>query len=128
MSFASDMQKMAEKVGGTYDQVVRASLMQLSGLIVEGTPVDTGRAKGNWQCTLTNPADGVLDLNDKTGSSTLKKIEAMTQNAPGNVWYLTNNLPYIRRLEYGHSKIQAPNGWVRISVQQFETALRQFIK
>jgi hypothetical protein len=128
MSFASDMQKMAKKVGGSFDDTVRSSIMQVFSLAIEGTPVDTGRAKGNWQCTLDSPAEGVLDVEDKAGNATIQKMKAVAQNAPGKVCFLTNNLPYIRRLEYGHSKLQAPNGWVRLTVQEFQTKLKEFIK
>jgi hypothetical protein len=42
------------------------------------------------------------------------------------VIYLTNALPYARRLEYGWSK-QAPSGMVRISAMRFAEAVRKAI-
>jgi hypothetical protein len=44
--------------------------------------------------------------------------------AVGDLYYLTNNLPYIERLEYGWSK-QAPGGMVRKNMQNFN---RLFVK
>jgi hypothetical protein len=45
----------------------------------------------------------------------------------GEIIYLTNSLPYARRLEYGWSK-QAPAGMVRITVANFERHLQNQIK
>ena len=40
------------------------------------------------------------------------------------VYYLSNNLPYIRRLEYeGHSG-QAPNGMVRVTMAKADKILK----
>jgi hypothetical protein len=41
----------------------------------------------------------------------------------GSIFYLTNNLPYGERLEYGYSK-QAPSGMVRITLAEYEKILR----
>jgi hypothetical protein len=41
----------------------------------------------------------------------------------GSVVYLTNNVPYIQKLEYDAHSRQAPNGMVRISVALFEGVL-----
>jgi hypothetical protein len=38
------------------------------------------------------------------------------------VIWIYNNLPYIERLEFGHSQ-QAPLGMVRISIAEIETEL-----
>jgi hypothetical protein len=47
------------------------------------------------------------------------------KGASGKVFFLTNNLSYIRPLEYGHSK-QATVGMVRITVAKIENELGAF--
>jgi hypothetical protein len=42
----------------------------------------------------------------------------------GDTIYLTNNLPYIRRLEEGYSQ-QAPAGMVALTVQEFAQVVNQ---
>jgi hypothetical protein len=76
-----------------------------------------GRARGNWQCSLASPITNEIDRIDPNGSAATADVEATVK--AGEINYLSNNVPYIRRLEYeGHSS-QAPNGMVRISVQNF---------
>lgn len=41
----------------------------------------------------------------------------MADSAYGNIYWLSNNLPYIERLEYGYSK-QTPAGMVRLSIEE----------
>jgi hypothetical protein len=127
MSFASDIAKFAQKTGQKLDRAIVSACYQISEAIVMGTPVDTGRARGNWIPTVNNPAGSVLDVTDKAGTMALSKIGAVTLTAPGNIYYLVNNLPYINRLEYGWSK-QAPIGMVRVNVENFQAALRKAVQ
>jgi len=127
MSFASDIAKFAKKTGQKLDRAIVSACYQISEAIVMGTPVDTGRARGNWIPTVNNPSRSTLTIDDKAGTMALSKIGAVTMNAPGNVYYLVNNLPYIQRLEYGWSQ-QFPQGMVRINVQNFQAALRKAVR
>ena len=42
------------------------------------------------------------------------------------MFYITNNLPYIMRLEFGYSK-QAPAGMARITVDRFQTIVNRVV-
>lgn len=75
-----------------------------------------GNSRNNWHVTVGAPFVG----EDATG--TAAKILAAIPRQAGSVVYLTNNVDYIQRLEYGHSQ-QAPNGMVRQSVALFEGVL-----
>lgn len=78
-----------------------------------------GRARGNWQCSLDNPVTNEIDRIDPSGSAAMAEVANTVQ--AGRVNYLSNNVKYIRRLEYDvppHSS-QAPNGMVRISLRRF---------
>ena len=123
MGFADDVQKWAKRVGARADQVPRIVAVQISGQIIERTPVNTGRAKGNWQATIETPASGVLDNEDRSGSGTMQKTYRVANDfKAGHVFYLVNNLPYIRRLEQGWSR-QAPAGMVAVTVSEFQQAV-----
>ena len=121
MSFAQDFQKLIDKAGDQVDQVVRASVAGLGAAIVQKSPVDTGRFKGNWQygggainSTTTSPPD-------TTGASANARILAgLATWKPGQTMYITNSLPYAKRLEYDAWSKQAPAGMVRLSVQAFK--------
>lgn len=128
MSFSDDMKKFANKAGQKYDEVVQSSLIDIASKVILRTPVDTGRARGNWQVSLNNPKENPAISVDKNGGKTIRKAVQETQNAPGNIWWLTNNLPYIQKLESGTHSKQAPAGMVRVTLEEFEAALKKYIK
>jgi len=84
--------------------------------VVPLTPVDTGAARGNWHVSLNN-ADGAYDLSktDKDGAPTINSGVSLIKAAPRFAdLIIENNVPYIDKLEDGHSK-QAPNGMVGLT-------------
>ncbi len=145
--FALDMNNFAKKCGEKADVVVRKVCLDLMSSIILKTPVDTGRARANWQATIGQPAGGVVAFSGDAGrgitapSRSAASAQAVlagagaVSKASGNVFWLTNNLPYISVLEFGrysgdgpntvggYSK-QAPAGMVRISIEEVKRALR----
>jgi hypothetical protein len=89
---------------------------------VNGTPVDLGRARGNWQIGIGAVPAGLISAEDKQGAATITResakvlADALRQN-PFQLLWITNNVPYIERLEDGWSK-QAPDGWIRLAVER----------
>ena len=86
--------------------------------IVKRTPVDTGRARGNWMVSLGSAVEAVVDSGPtiSDGQSTPSALinqgmSTISKSKPGQDIVISNNLPYIVRLEEGHSK-QAPTGMV----------------
>ena len=98
-----------------------------------------GTARGNWQASLHSPAQGTLDMQDESGATTKQKAKQVSNSAAENVFYLTNNLPYIRVLEYGlypqgayktertkgGYSVQAPHGMVRIAAREFSRTVKE---
>ena len=117
MSFDSDLNRFIEKTGLETDIVIRKIVFDAHKMVSLKTPVKTGRARGNWNVSVSS-IDRSVDLNKKGYKSpTQRKGDGLKTN------YIVNSLPYIRRLEYGHSK-QAPNGMVRVTVNE----LRSYFK
>lgn len=95
--------------------------------VVLKTPVDTGRARGNWQTTIDSPAEGEVRgrwkktgrRSKQVGQSTevMKGAQIIATARPFSTIFLTNNVPYIVRLENGWSK-QAPKGMVSTTVEE----------
>ena len=111
------MSQIVARATNHVDNKIRAATSEVFSNIIQMTPVDTGRARGNWQCTIGAPFTGEDDTGD-----VLKMQNALPRRA-GSVVYLTNNMPYIGRLEYDAHSTQAPNGMVRVSVALFEGVL-----
>lgn len=82
-----------------------------AGLMAE-TPVDTGFASNNWQITIGAPADGTVAIgaNVSIGGGVLEGYK-LEQGST----YVTNNAPYIQRLNAGSSQ-QAPAAFVEAVV------------
>ena len=93
--------------------------------IVLMTPVDTGRARGNWQTTIDVSPETPLEEFDPSGEATI--LEGMSRLEAlgfGSIVFLTNNLPYILRLEHGHSR-QAPQGMVEVTFAELREMFAQ---
>jgi len=80
-----------------------------------------GRFRANWQYGLSVRPLGDLPDIDKTGKVSKDRIKAGAKQiaVPGNVHYITNNLPYAQKLENGWSH-QAPNGMVAITTLNWQ--------
>jgi len=121
------LDRLAAKAGEEIERVGRKATFMLFDAVQLRSPVDTGRFRGNWQVTKGTPAVGQVGRLDPGGA--LANAEALKAlSLPlGGVVYMTNNLPYARRLENGYSD-QAPAGMVRLSVFEFRRAVAEAIK
>lgn len=120
MSWSIPLDRLAEKTGLKLDTVARKVTLDLFTSVVQKSPVDTGRFKANWNVGTTPNLSFTASTNASRGLSEAQKAIGI---ASGGVVYLSNGLPYARRLEYGWSG-QAPAGMVRLSVREF----RQFVE
>lgn len=125
MGFADDVRRFAVKAGDSSDKIVRAVTLSLFNGIIRDTPVDTGRARGNWQTTVGQPASGEIDR--LGASAAIAEVEAKTPPGAGQETYLANDLPYIEELEKGSSK-QSPEGMVRRNMDRIERNLKKAIR
>jgi hypothetical protein len=130
MSFSLDVSKFAEKTGRDANAVKAAAALTIFSNIITETPVDTGRLRANWQASINSKKTGTLQSEDKEGSATISKMTGVVNQALGDgSVFFTNNLPYAARIEYDSwSKQKAPNGMVRISIAQFESAIKKAIQ
>lgn len=125
MSFSQDLNKATLNLAGYAEEMVRGTLFSLANRIIKESPVDTGRFRGNWQASLNTPKQGKLQRLDKSGASAINDMSSVVMGLNmGQTFYLTNNLPYARRLEYGYSK-QAPSGFLRINVMRVQSELQK---
>lgn len=133
MSFALDISKLVNKYNGNVDKAVRTAGFELVSRVVMNTPVEEGTLRGNWQATVDAPATGTLDVKDKAGNATIQTAIPAIKKMTGRVFWLSNNLPYARVVEYGlyppgpkvtagySSKASA--GMVRVSIAELQDSL-----
>ena len=126
------------------NRALRAAVIKTWGDIIVETPVGQvrgGRARGNWFVTFGQPSQTVSDAVDSSKGPSHVASQTNTSMF-GEKWFLTNNLPYIRTLEFGGygtgsaneegSKVtpqgfskQAPAGMVRKNLAKFPRNLRR---
>lgn len=119
-----DISRFIDKTSKTADAEVRKICLDLLSGIVLKTPVDTGRARGNWMTSIGSPRTGTTLQTDKSGSGTIADGMGDIAKATGNVFWITNNLPYIYRLEFEGWSKQAPAGMVRVTINDISNKLR----
>ena len=138
-----DLNKYVKDKDTEIKEVRKTYAFALYSSIVKKTPVDTGRARGNWNITVGH---------DNTTASTrttpqFKSVTDVPKVEGDETIYISNNLPYITKLEYGgfpnppkkgngktvngYSK-QAPEGMVGVTLANnqniFDSAVRSVKK
>lgn len=125
--FAVQLDRELDVVISQWDQVIRKIGLEALSRIVLKTPVDTGRARGNWLVQIGGAGIEVTSEIDSSGAVTIAKgsnvIGTFKLKDGDQIISLYNNLPYINRLENGWSKIQAPAGMVAVTVAELEAGL-----
>lgn len=78
-----------------------------------------GTARANWQVSFNHsPGDFDLSKTDKSGDATISSGIAKLNRVPAFVTiHITNNVPYIVRLENGHST-RAPAGMLAVTIAE----------
>lgn len=144
-----DLRQYARKRNVEIKEVLKAYAFALYTSIVKKTPVDTGRARGNWNISV-GKVDSSTDDNRK-GIRYKGTGDVPNPNGDESI-FISNNLPYIETLEYGgypdpvkkgtwnkkkkryeirsvggYSK-QAPNGMVGVTLANNENIFNAAVK
>jgi len=114
------------------DSFSRKIALDVFKRVILKTPVDTGCARNGWLCSISAP---VVEMArgedwfqgqsvggyDKSGRAAIEAaaFEVVAWEPAKVAIYLTNNLPYIQRLEDGYSG-QSPSGMVEITLAEFD--------
>ena len=140
--FSLAFKNINDKTDKQLNRIIKKTVFDVEKEIISNSAVDTGRYKANWQVTLNTPVTSTIDAEDKTGNTTIAKNKAVIFNNPiPLVYWITNNLDYAMKAEYGlwttkpstaktiggYSRT-SPNGAVRITLQRFNKFLKDNIK
>lgn len=119
-SFTLDLSRFCKKADVEVHTVIRKIAFEAFKRVVLRTPVDTGRARANWGVTIGRMSQFTTEGTDKGGGKTLQAaMEGVNAWSTDGSIFLTNNLPYISALEFGHSG-QAPQGMVRVTLAEMQ--------
>lgn len=125
-TFTVDIGSFINKAKQNAVDVAAGTALDLSRRVILRTPVDTGRARGNWIPSINVVSTETTLTTDQSGAATIGEAASVSSRTSGNIFYLTNNLPYIRKLEFGSSQ-QSPAGMVRVSIQELLASLDRIV-
>ena len=96
------------------ERIVRRAAVAADGALVLTTPVETGRARGNWNVSVGHVNTSVRELNfpDESGALSEGRAALGAWRLGSGIIFIANSLPYIMTLENGNSA-KAPNGMMQ---------------
>jgi hypothetical protein len=123
----------ASKIPENANKIKRKAALAIDQTVVLSTPVDTGRARSNWQVQLNSPNTTVrsayspgkkLGKGDSSNASAAIAQGSLVigQSKPGDSIYVSNNLDYIAKLNAG-SSAQAPAQFVEEAIDDAIAAI-----
>lgn len=118
----------ADKLGKNVEKGVRSAAIALDNEVVSRTPVDTGRAKGNWIVSIGQPsrkriAIGGGDAAGQVAMDQGRSVISKWKLGMGSI-FVTNNLSYIQPLDNGSSQ-QAVGGMTSFGIQAARDVLKR---
>lgn len=122
-NYILDLDKFSKLMEINLQTVIKRTALSLFTNIVRRTPVDTGIARASWVIGVNayaSPANlaegGKLSESEATAKS-MDRAKALNVSSPYSLVIISNYMPYIGMLEKG-SSTQAPNGMVRLSIEE----------
>jgi hypothetical protein len=125
--------KFAKALADDVNAFVGSIVTSIQYEVVRRTPIDTGRARSNFVVRLNSPfrltykayspyrsryrggSGGTMGEAANLQQAVAQAQGVMARRKPDDTVYITNNLPYIARLNDGYSKL-APRNYVRAGV------------
>ncbi len=93
----SDFDDVFDAIDDAVDKLHREIMFSAYSAVAQATPKDTGTAQNNWFPSITSPSKLISD-----SPGAFKSREQVVGGiTPYSRSYITNNLPYIRRLNQG---------------------------
>lgn len=85
------------KAMATSEAKIKKAFMGLSTDIIMDTPVLSGRLRNNWMVSVNQ---GSNETTESTSNEAINRVSAVKFKL-GDTLYLTNNLPYAEKIEFG---------------------------
>jgi hypothetical protein len=137
LDLAEAMERKAASVEKAASDLAIKTAQTIVGDLAFKTPVDSSQALSNWIVTLESKSNEKIkphfpglkgSTQKQSAAETINAAKAVLKNKkPGQKIFITNNLPYIRRLNNGYSG-QAPAGFVERAVLIGRKMKRNFKK
>lgn len=139
MSFWKAIKRHTDKAEMKLESTFREASFEVARRVIMRTPVGDpsywkgrapsgysgGRLRANWQANINRIPKGSIEKTDGSGNATMTAVRAEAARLRiGDKFYCVNNLPYAKVIENGHSRRQAPQGMVKITVQEWRNIVK----
>jgi len=116
--FGPDMKRLSKRVEVGAQKLLAEGVVAIGSDLARQTPIDTGRASGNWQGSVGVPImaeSGVFYPSSSIGQMQLLRASALSSAGNPSI-FLTNMVPYMHLLNRGWS-MQAPTPfWIERTI------------
>lgn len=126
-NFRAPVAEFARLLNLNQATVVRVIAADLWRMIVQRTPVDTGRARASWGMSEGAPISSVPPEGKYPPVTTNVSAGGLSHLLGTKPVFICSNLDYIEPLENGHSQ-QAPAGMVRVSIAEVQARITLLVK
>lgn len=109
---SQEIKSFSVKAMAQSEAKIKKAFMGLSTDIIMDTPVLSGRLRNNWFPSVNK---GTEETTEQTSNESLNRVNAVKFKL-GDTLYLTNNLPYAKRIEFDGWSAKAPSGMVRKNI------------
>ena len=122
-----DFEEVATKLRKNVETAQRYAAIAIYGKIIAGNPVDTGFSRANWNLSVGSPDYTVQGVRNPKATYAAPSLLPGIENAGLDHIFIANGVDYVTFLEEGSSQ-QAPNGFIRLAVEQVESEIQQFMQ
>lgn len=122
-TFALDIAKFGKKFGVQADAAARKLALDIQGDTMLATPVDTGLLRSSWFIGIDAEPPDCPTVPDDGATAKAAAVATLATFKFGQTIYLTNNQVYAVPIEFGHSKVKAPEGMLRVTVARYQAAM-----
>ena len=131
MGFSAELNAFARCIPPLVKDLHVDATIFLSNVLINTTPVDTGRAKGNWLVGKTLSSKSNPNKFDKSGEVTKAAAVAATKSfKPFSITYIFNNIPYVIHLDQGTTNYldgfspKAPAGMTPVAMNSLQVSFK----
>jgi hypothetical protein len=115
--FQKKLTEISFKFKTNTTELLKKAAKVINQTVILATPVDTGRARSNWLVSIDQPRKETIETLGKDPSAAISEGNQVINGykKENKAIYISNNLPYIGRLNEGYSA-QAPAAFVEQAV------------
>jgi len=141
LQFSRNIRSIGSRIENNSAKVVRDTSKAALRSLINGTPVDTGKARSNWRVGLGAPTRSVIPayspgkklgrgerLNARAalaaGFARINQLRiGPVAGRAGKAVFITNSIPYLDELRRG-SSTQQGNDWVGLALIEASTVIK----